>query len=155
MKCSKSIVCVIGVVCIILIVALTEMVNRGSENMPEQFGKTFNSVDLLRKTIAALCEEELSCMTGVTGYVPEVLKGNQYWKEIANDYEEHMCRDSWGNAYMMSYEEHQRPSLRVWSIGPNKKNEQGGGDDINSWEPWRRQLRRYMNALQTAQTKKP
>lgn len=51
--------------------------------------------------------------------------------------------DTWGSSLMVTYCHSNLPVIRVWSVGPNKVDEGGGGDDINSWEPFNKQLRRY------------
>jgi general secretion pathway protein G len=44
--------------------------------------------------------------------------------------------DPWGNILMYEYPNTKDPNAgtpAIWSWGPNKQDEQGGGDDIKSW----------------------
>ena len=44
--------------------------------------------------------------------------------------------DPWGTPYQfnLSHPRHNTNCVDIWSYGPNRKNEQGGGDDICNWD---------------------
>ena len=52
-------------------------------------------------------------------------------------YLEQLPLDAWGQLIHCEYPNTRAPNAvkpAIWSSGPNKRNENGGGDDINNWQ---------------------
>ncbi len=53
--------------------------------------------------------------------------------QTTSSYLEKDPKDAWGQVLFYTYDAaDEKP--RIWSSGPNKTNEDGGGDDINNWD---------------------
>ncbi|WP_309397405.1 type II secretion system major pseudopilin GspG [Cerasicoccus maritimus] len=54
----------------------------------------------------------------------------------AGPYLEQEATDPWGQAYNYRYPgtNNKNGTPDIWSSGPNRQNEEGGGDDVNNWD---------------------
>jgi len=60
-------------------------------------------------------------------------KGN----EMPSYFEEEDVQDPWAEMFYYRYPSSNHSSSSkpdIWSSGPNRRNEDGGGDDVNNWE---------------------
>jgi general secretion pathway protein G len=66
--------------------------------------------------------------------LPQLTQASEYRGHKLTPYLEEIPKDAWGEPLYYEY-----PSSKVggkpaiWSSGPNRQNEDGGGDDINNW----------------------
>lgn len=75
--------------------------------------------------IASLLDDHQS---GITEATPDrVSEMIDAWLARAYPSERFDMTDPWGNAYNIEFGEE---GIRVWSSGPNGKDERGGGDDV-------------------------
>jgi general secretion pathway protein G len=66
--------------------------------------------------------------------LPQLTQASEYRGHKLKPYLEEIPKDAWGEPLYYEY-----PSSKagdkpaIWSSGPNRQNEDGGGDDINNW----------------------
>ena len=66
--------------------------------------------------------------------LPQLTSPSEYRGKKMKPYLEEIPKDAWGEPLYYEY-----PSTKagdkpaIWSSGPNRQNEDGGGDDINNW----------------------
>jgi general secretion pathway protein G len=68
--------------------------------------------------------------------LPQLTSASEYRGKKMKAYLEETPKDAWGEPLYYEY-----PSTKgtkgekpaIWSSGPNRQNEEGGGDDINNW----------------------
>ena len=56
---------------------------------------------------------------------------------VSQPYLEEVPKDAWGNPLNYEYPNTKQPNAlgpAIWSSGPNKQNEDGGGDDVAGWQ---------------------
>ena len=62
--------------------------------------------------------------------------GHDSANKPTSPYLEKIPKDSWGQHLYYEYPNTKRPNATtpaIWSSGPNKQNDEGGGDDVNNW----------------------
>ncbi len=66
--------------------------------------------------------------------LPQLTQASEYRGKKIKPYLEEIPKDAWGEPLNYEYPSSkagEKPA--IWSAGPNRQNEEGGGDDINNW----------------------
>jgi len=73
--------------------------------------------------------------TGGKDILPQLAQSSEYHGKQIKPYLEAVPKDAWAEALFYEYpsgKAGEKPA--VWSSGPNRQNEDGGGDDITNWK---------------------
>ena len=74
-------------------------------------------------------------LSGGKDALPQLTQASEYRGKKIKPYLDEVPKDAWGEPLYYEY-----PSSKagdkpaIWSSGPNRQNEDGGGDDINNWK---------------------
>jgi general secretion pathway protein G len=73
-------------------------------------------------------------LQGSKDALPQLTQASEYRGKKMKPYLEEIPKDAWGEPLYYEYPSSkagEKPA--IWSSGPNRQNEEGGGDDINNW----------------------